>query len=118
MSERTQPAGRIGAGEGARSCHLNSSRLVGRLQLCAVRSSTMLSIKNILFPVDFSNRCCGAVPFVDAIANRFGSKITLLSVAQPFWYAGMGDPGGPVMIDTDEILQELKARLDVALVRE
>src|SRR5579863_948066 len=78
----------------------------------------MRTIKHILFPIDFSNRCCGAVPFVDAVASRFGAKITLLSVAQPFWYSGMGDPGGPVMIDTEEILQELKARLDVALVRE
>ncbi len=78
----------------------------------------MRTIKHILFPIDFSNRCCGAVPFVDAVASRFGAKITLLSVAQPFWYSGMGDPGGPVMIDTEEILQELKARLDVALVKE
>jgi nucleotide-binding universal stress UspA family protein len=78
----------------------------------------MRNIKHILFPIDFSNRCCGAVPFVDAVASRFGAKITLLSVAQPFWYSGMGDPGGPIMIDTDQILQELKARLDVALVRE
>jgi nucleotide-binding universal stress UspA family protein len=78
----------------------------------------MLNIKHILFPIDFSNRCCGAVPFVDAIASRFGAKITLLSVAQPFWYAGMGDPGGPVMIDTDEILDELKTRLEGSLVKE
>src|SRR5271154_5688149 len=78
----------------------------------------MLNIKHILFPMDFSNRCCGAVPFVDAVASRFGAKVTLISVAQPFWYSGMGDPGGPVMIDTEEILEELKTRLAGALVKE
>src|SRR4051794_38838169 len=57
----------------------------------------MLSFKHILFPIDFSNRSCGAVPYVEAFASRFGAKITLLSVAQPFYYTGMGDPGGPVV---------------------
>jgi nucleotide-binding universal stress UspA family protein len=78
----------------------------------------MLTFQNILFPIDFSNRCCAAAPFVDSFAERFGAKLTLLSVAQPFWYTGMGDPGGPVVIDTDEILSELQTRLDGALVRE
>ena len=55
----------------------------------------MLAIRHILFPVDFSNRCCGAVPFVDAMATRFGAKVTLISVAQPFTY--MGDPGVPIV---------------------
>jgi len=76
----------------------------------------MLAIRHILFPLDFSNRCCGAVPFVEAMATRFGAKVTLLSVAQPFTY--MGDPGGPVMLNTDEILAELQGRLDGALVKE
>jgi nucleotide-binding universal stress UspA family protein len=78
----------------------------------------MLTFQNILFPIDFSNRCCAAVPFVDSFAKRFGAKLTLLSVAQPFPYTGMGDPGGPVVIDTDEILNELQTRLDGALVKE
>ncbi len=78
----------------------------------------MLSFRHILFPLDFSNRCCAAVPFIDAFAKRFGSKVTILSVAQPFWYTGMGDPGGPVVIDTDEILRELESRLSSALVKE
>jgi nucleotide-binding universal stress UspA family protein len=90
----------------------------------------MLPIKHILFPLDFSDRCCGAVPFVEAMASRYGAKITLISVAppfwfagmgdvtRPFWYTGMGDPGGPAIIDTTELLRELKAGLDSALVRE
>lgn len=78
----------------------------------------MMNFRHILFPIDFSNRCCAAVPFVDAFAKRFGSKVTIISVAQPFWYTGMGDPGGPVVIDTDEILQELETRLSSSLVKE
>jgi nucleotide-binding universal stress UspA family protein len=78
----------------------------------------MLAIKHILFPIDFSNRCCQAVPFVDAMASRFGAKITLISAAQLFSYIGMGEPGGPVnLVEPDEILGELKARLDGALVK-
>jgi nucleotide-binding universal stress UspA family protein len=78
----------------------------------------MLNFQHILFPIDFSNRCCAAVPFVDSFAKRFGAKLTLISVAQPFWYTGMGDPGGPVVIDTEEILRELEARLSSSLVKE
>jgi len=78
----------------------------------------MLTMKHILFPLDFSDRCCGAVPFVEEMATRFGAKVTLISVAQPFYYTGMGDPGGPIMLNTDEMLGELAARLDGALVKE
>jgi nucleotide-binding universal stress UspA family protein len=78
----------------------------------------MLAIKHILFPIDFSERCCGAAPFVDAMASRFGAKITLLSVAQPYWYTGGGDPGVPVVLDTEEIRAELQTRLDSSMIRE
>ena len=61
----------------------------------------MLAIKHILFPIDFSDRCCGAAPFVETLATRFGAKITLLSVAAPYWYPV--DPGVPVMVDIDEV---------------
>jgi hypothetical protein len=43
----------------------------------------MLAIRHILFPIDFSDRCCGAAPFVQALATRFGAKVTLISVAAP-----------------------------------
>jgi nucleotide-binding universal stress UspA family protein len=71
----------------------------------------MLTIKHILFPIDFSDRCCGAIPFVEAMATRFGAKITMMSVATPYWYAG-GDPGVPMVIDMDEVKDQLQARLD------
>jgi nucleotide-binding universal stress UspA family protein len=74
-------------------------------------------IKHILFPVDFSPRCCEAAAYVKTIAARFGAKVTLISAA-PFSYAAMGYPELPVVIDTDELLQDLKERLDSALVTE
>ncbi len=78
----------------------------------------MLAIKHILFPVDFSERCCGAVPFVDAFATRFHAKVTLISAAQPFAYATLADPGGPVVVNVEEVLNDLKARLGEFLAGE
>jgi nucleotide-binding universal stress UspA family protein len=78
----------------------------------------MTPIRHILFPIDFSERCCAAVPFVEAMAHRYGAKITLISVAEPMYCAGIGDPGGPIVLGTDTILPDLKERLDSALTRE
>ncbi|HSP67689.1 MAG TPA: universal stress protein [Bryobacteraceae bacterium] len=77
----------------------------------------MLAIKHILFPVDFSERCCGAVPFVRAMAQRFGARITLLSTVSPFWQAAAGDPSA-MLVDMDEIQRDLEARLNGTLVQE
>jgi nucleotide-binding universal stress UspA family protein len=79
----------------------------------------MLAIKNILFPIDFSERCCGAAPFVHAMAQRFGARITLMSVVSPFWQsASSGDLSGSLVVDTDELKRDLEMRLDGAFRRE
>src|SRR6266700_231242 len=79
----------------------------------------MLAIKNILFPIDFSERCCGAAPFVQSMASRFGSKVTVMTVMYPFWQAGLGDPAMPgVAVDTNELKADVEARLSGAFVRE
>jgi nucleotide-binding universal stress UspA family protein len=75
-------------------------------------------IEHILFPIDFSERSCHALPFVESMARRYSAKITLLSIVQPFYYAGIGDPGAAVVVDLDELLRDLKDRLDGALVQE
>jgi hypothetical protein len=75
----------------------------------------MLKIHHILFPIDFSERCCSAVPFVESMASRNRAMITLLGVAQPFDYAAMGDPGGAVVSDTEELLRDLQAKVDSSL---
>jgi nucleotide-binding universal stress UspA family protein len=76
----------------------------------------MLAIKHILFPIDFSERICGAAPFVEDIAKRFGAKITLISAVAPYWYAG--DPGVPMIVDMDEVKEQLERRLANSLTRE
>jgi len=88
---------------GARIAHLNQE------------ANIMPGIQHILFPIDFSERCCSAVPFVEFVANRYGARVTLLSIAQPYFYAAMGEPGAMVSIDLGELLQELKQRLEGSL---
>lgn len=81
----------------------------------------MLAIKHILFPIDFSDQSCAAAPFVNAIATRFGAKVTLISALQPIVYGGLGagDPYAGVMaINIDEIMEDLKTRLSGAMVTE
>ena len=79
----------------------------------------MLHIDHILFPIDFSERCHCAIPFVQSMARRYGAKITLLSVAQPFYYSGMGDAGGELLVvNKDDLLSGLKARLDAWSIQE
>ncbi|MBZ5634259.1 MAG: universal stress protein [Acidobacteriia bacterium] len=79
----------------------------------------MLAIKNILFPIDFSERSCGAAPFVRAMAQRFGARITLMSVVSPFWQAASsGDLSGSIVVDMGEIKRDLEARLNGAFEKE
>jgi len=78
----------------------------------------MLPIKHILFPVDFSERSQSAVPFVEAMANRFGAYVTLLSVAQPLWYTGMGEPGVAPIIDLPELQSDVQSRVDGAFAND
>ena len=78
----------------------------------------MLAIKNILFPIDFSERCCGAAPFVRAMAQRFGARITLMGVVSPFWQAASGDLSGVLVVDMEELKRDLDARLKDAFVKE
>ena len=78
----------------------------------------MLAIKNILFPIDFSERCCGSAPFVRAMAQQFGARITLMGVVAPFWQAASGDLSGVLVVDMDELKRDLEARLKDAFVKE
>jgi nucleotide-binding universal stress UspA family protein len=78
----------------------------------------MLAIKHILFPVDFSERSKGCAPFVEAMATRFSAKVTLMSVAPPFLFAGMGGPAGAVFIDPEAVKSDLLTQLNNWLAKE
>jgi nucleotide-binding universal stress UspA family protein len=78
----------------------------------------MPAIKHILFPYDFSEQGALAVPFVHALADRWGAQITVMSVMAPIWTAPpLGMPAMPVP-DPVEMEQELRARLDVAFTKD
>ena len=78
----------------------------------------MLNIERILFPIDFSERCCNAAPFVEAMARQYKAKVTLLSVADAVYYAPLAEPGGPIVVNTELVRDDLKSRLDSALRNE
>lgn len=78
----------------------------------------MLAVKHILFPIDFSERCCGAAPFVKAMANRFGATITLISALPPIWQTGIGDASAPIALDIGDLKRDVETRLSGAFVRE
>ncbi len=61
----------------------------------------MPNIKHILFPIDFSERCCGAVPFVESMANHYDARITLFTAMQPMYYAAMGDLFLPEVVNLE-----------------
>lgn len=52
----------------------------------------MLPISKILVPVDFSNRCLGMMPYIRAVAQRYGSEVILIHVVNPVY--AIPDPGG------------------------
>jgi nucleotide-binding universal stress UspA family protein len=60
--------------------------------------------QHILFPVDFSERCKQAVPFVKAFAERYQAAVTLMHVVQipAAWYGGF-DAACPVLFDLEEM---------------
>jgi nucleotide-binding universal stress UspA family protein len=69
----------------------------------------MPNIKHILFPIDFSDRCNTGVPCVEEMARRNGAKVTLISVAHPYFTGGL--EAAP-MIDPQLILDDVKVQLD------
>jgi nucleotide-binding universal stress UspA family protein len=80
----------------------------------------MLTIKHILFPVDFSEQTRAAAPYVASMARQFGAEVTLMSVMQPFWEpaGGMLVPAGAPMFDLASLERNLDARLQGALTAE
>ena len=70
----------------------------------------MPSLKHIVFPVDFSDRSNGAVPFVAEMARKQEATVTLLAVA----HLPNMELLEPSSIDPQPILDGLKSRLDQA----
>ncbi len=71
----------------------------------------MLTVKHILFPVDFSERCTAAVPFVKDFAKTFNAQVTLISALAPLWQLGVAEAGAAVTVDMEELREDLDTRL-------
>jgi nucleotide-binding universal stress UspA family protein len=67
-----------------------------------------MTIRNIVFPFDFSSQGVLAAPFVRAFAERCGAQITLLAVIAPAWDAS----------EVRRIEADFRSRLDAALTTE
>src|SRR5690348_5850011 len=69
-------------------------------------------MKKILFPVDMSDSCTAAVPFVESMAAKFQAEVTLLHVLEippgylNDWYGYM------TLIDTDAIRKARQVEFD------
>jgi len=78
----------------------------------------MDNIQHILFPFDFSAAGLRSVPYVRALANKLGAKITLLSVVAPAWVEPLPGMGPIVAEDPEEVRAKLAALLDRSLTDE
>jgi nucleotide-binding universal stress UspA family protein len=57
----------------------------------------MSEIREILFPIDFSERSIAAVPHVRSWATRFSAEVAALHVVDPEHYFTRPDPDDPRM---------------------
>jgi nucleotide-binding universal stress UspA family protein len=79
-----------------------------------------VELKQILFPVDFSECCTAAAHDVEALARGAGACLTLLYVLEcpPAWYSDVEAARLSSMIDLDFVKQQRRNRLEGYLKRE
>jgi nucleotide-binding universal stress UspA family protein len=67
-----------------------------------------LNIKNILVPIDFSERSIRAIATAKSLAQRFQSTVHLLNIQEPFYPVMFYGTGAPVAIAPFETGEELR----------
>ena len=70
-----------------------------------------MGFRHILFPVDFSVRCYGAVPFVRAFAARYRAAITLVHVVEPPPAWAASDGGYVADFDITQVKNDAEQKL-------
>jgi nucleotide-binding universal stress UspA family protein len=77
----------------------------------------MINFKRILFPVDLSKQGHEAVPFVEAMAQRFQSEVILLHVAELPWSWTTPAEGSVLesLVDPTALMKERRDQLNVYL---
>ncbi len=80
----------------------------------------MFSLTRILLPVDFSERCVGAARYVETLARRFASQVTLLHVLPPPHYEFSAlELGGAILSEVfANRSAQVRGELDAFLVAE
>jgi nucleotide-binding universal stress UspA family protein len=83
-------------------CCFDFRRLKAAARLLAMwvriaESGGGMKFTNILYPVDFSERCRTVAPFVNAIAKHDGASLTLVNFVEipPLWYGTAEAPCAP-----------------------
>ena len=105
-------------------CPIQSSRaslLLARdnvVDLHVSMVSGMLTIRRILFPVDFSAQSHAAAPFAGALASRFDAQLIILSVVPIPALRGFEQPTESALIDAEALKHDLEPRLDGAFRKE
>jgi len=82
------------------------------------KSSSMVEIRRILFPIDFSKQTYATAPFVDAMASRFRAQLVLFSVMPNIPQPLRTDSGESALIDAEPLKQHLEPRLGGVFRRE
>jgi nucleotide-binding universal stress UspA family protein len=77
-----------------------------------------MSFRHILFPVDFSPRCYGAVPFVRALATRYKAAVTLVHVVEPPPSWASADGGYVAVLDMPRLKEEAEEQLATFAMQE
>ena len=77
-----------------------------------------MSFRHILFPVDFSPRCYGAVPFVIALATRYKAAVTLVHVVEPPQSWASADGGYVAVLDMPRLKDEAEQELATFAMQE
>jgi len=80
----------------------------------------MMNFDRVLFPVDFSDPCRRAAPFVRAVAKHFRSELVMFYVLQvpPPWYPPDAAPEFQSLADLDELRAQRRADLQNFLSEE
>jgi nucleotide-binding universal stress UspA family protein len=77
-----------------------------------------MSFRHILFPVDFSPRCYGAVPFVRALATHYKAAVTLVHVIEPPPSWASADGGYVAVLDMPRLKDEAEQQLATFAMQE
>ena len=71
---------------------------------------SLLKMKTILVPLDFSETAQKAVPYALKFAEQFGAKIILLGVIEPFVTPDFA--AFPLVMEPEKVMRATKDRLD------